>query len=67
MLIELLEEGELVMMDIVFSFFILLIISIVAFIVAVAVLWRKGKTVEAMMVWMSLWLYLITLILFFRL
>jgi hypothetical protein len=45
----------------------LLIISIVAFLVASRTFWRRGKSVEAMLVWVSLWLYLITLILFFRL
>jgi len=52
---------------VVIAFFPLLIISIVAFFVVSGVLWRRGKSVEAMLVWISLWLYLIALILFFRL
>jgi hypothetical protein len=49
------------------ALFPLLIISIVAFFAASGLLWRRGKSVEAMLVWISLWLYLIALILFFRL
>ncbi|MBS7616089.1 hypothetical protein KEJ45_02675 [Candidatus Bathyarchaeota archaeon] len=41
----------------------LLIISFLAFIIVVAILWRKGKTVEALLVWNSLMLYIIALIL----
>jgi hypothetical protein len=54
------------MVEIEFALLPLLIISIAAFLIASAMLWKKGKSVEAMLVWISLWLYLITLILFFR-
>jgi len=41
----------------------ILIISIVAFLGVVVLLWRKGKTVESMLIWVSMWLYVIALIL----
>ena len=41
----------------------LLILSILAYLVVTGLLWRRGKSVEAMLVWVSLWLYLIALIL----
>jgi hypothetical protein len=44
----------------------LLIISVIGFLVAAGWLWKKGKTIEAMLVWVSFWLYLIALILLFR-
>ncbi|HVO37189.1 MAG TPA: hypothetical protein VMT01_03375 [Candidatus Acidoferrum sp.] len=44
----------------------LLIISVIGFLAAMGLLWRKGKTVEALLVWISLWLYVIAVILLFR-
>lgn len=44
----------------------IIILSIVAFLGVVGFLWRKGKTIEALLVWLSMWLYLIALILLFR-
>jgi hypothetical protein len=49
------------------AFFPLLILSILAFLAVTGLLWRRGKSVEAMLVWVSLWLYLIALILLFKL
>jgi hypothetical protein len=44
----------------------IIILSIVAFLGVVGFLWRKGKTIEALLVWLSMWLYLIALILLLR-
>jgi hypothetical protein len=44
----------------------MIILSIAAFLVAVGFLWRKGKTIEALLVWVSMWLYLIALILLLK-
>jgi len=44
----------------------LLILSVLAFLVVVAVLWRRGKTIEALLVWVSLLLYFIALILLLK-
>ena len=48
------------------AFFPLLVLSVLAFLATAGWLWKKGKSVEAMLVWVSLWLYLIALILLFR-
>jgi hypothetical protein len=47
------------------ALFPLLLLSIAVFLVAVALLWRRGKTVEALLVWNSMFLYFIALILLF--
>jgi len=44
----------------------LLIISILAFLIIAALLWKRGKTVEALLVWNSLLLYIIALILLLK-
>lgn len=44
----------------------IIILSIVAFLGVLGFLWRKGKTIEALLVWLSMWLYLIALILLLR-
>ena len=44
----------------------LIILSILAFLGVVGSLWRKGKTIESMLVWVSMWLYLIALILLLK-
>jgi hypothetical protein len=41
----------------------LLILSFSAFIIVIAVLWKKGKAIEALLAWNSLLLYVIALIL----
>ena len=56
---------QIVMMGVVW--FSLLILSILAYIAVTGLLWRRGKSVEAMLVWVSLWLYLIALILWSKL
>jgi hypothetical protein len=38
-------------------------ISVIVFLGVVVFLWRRGKTVESLLVWVSMWLFLITLIL----
>ena len=43
----------------------LLILSFSAFVIVIAALWKKGKTIEALLTWNSLLLYLIALILLF--
>ena len=48
------------------AFLPLFIISIMAFLSAAGWLWRKGKTIEALLIWVSMWLYVIALILLFR-
>jgi hypothetical protein len=50
----------------VFSFLILLILSLVVFLAVVILLWRRGKTVEALLVWNSMFLYIIAWILFLK-
>ena len=44
----------------------LLIISFLPFVIVTAVLWKKGKTVEALLIWNSLLLYAIALILLLK-
>ena len=44
----------------------LLILSFLAYIVVIAVLWKKGKNIEALLVWNSLMLYVIALILLLK-
>jgi len=44
----------------------LLILSSLVFLLATVGLWRKGKTIEALLVWNSLLLYIIALILLLR-
>jgi len=44
----------------------IIILSIVAFLGVVGFLWRRGKTTEALLVWVSMWLYLIALILLLK-
>jgi hypothetical protein len=44
----------------------IIILSIVAFLGVLGFLWKKGKTIEALLVWLSMWLYLIALILLLR-
>jgi len=44
----------------------LLILSFLAFIVVIAILWKRGKTIEALLVWNSLLLYVIALILLLK-
>jgi hypothetical protein len=44
----------------------LLILSFLAFIIVVAILWKRGKTIEALLVWNSLLLYVIALILLLK-
>ncbi|MCJ7422914.1 hypothetical protein MUP01_01410 [Candidatus Bathyarchaeota archaeon] len=44
----------------------LVAISIIAFLGATGWLWRRSKTIEALLVWVSMWLYLIALILLFK-
>jgi hypothetical protein len=48
------------------AFVPLLIISVIGFLAAMGLLWKKGKTIEALLVWISFWLYLIALLLLFR-
>jgi hypothetical protein len=44
----------------------LLVLLFLPFIIITAVLWKKGKTVEALLVWNSLPLYIIALILLLK-
>jgi len=44
----------------------LIALSFLAFIWVIAILWRRGKTVEALLVWNSLMLYVIALILLLK-
>ena len=44
----------------------LLILSFSVFIVVIAILWKRGKTIEALLVWNSLLLYVIALILLLK-
>lgn len=44
----------------------ILVLSVAAFLGVVVYLWKKGKTIEALLVWLSMWLYLIALILLLR-
>jgi len=44
----------------------LLILSFLVFIVVIAILWKRGKTIEALLVWNSLLLYVIALILLLK-
>jgi hypothetical protein len=44
----------------------LLFLSFLAFLIGIVLLWRKGKTVEALLVWNSLFLYIIALILLLK-
>lgn len=46
-----------------FAIIPILIVSFIAFVVVIAVLWKKGKTIEALLAWNSLLLYVIALIL----
>ena len=55
--------AQMVMMGV--AWFSLLILSILAYLAVIGLLWSRGKSVEAMLVWVSLWLYLIALILLF--
>jgi len=48
------------------SYIALIVLSIVPFLGVAVFLWRKGKTVEALLIWISMWLYIIALILLFR-
>jgi len=54
---------QVIMMPSVIS---IIILSIVAFLGVVGFLWRRGKTIEALLVWVSMWLYLIALILLLK-
>jgi len=44
----------------------LIILSIIAFVVAAGVFWSKRKRIESLLIWVSMWLYLIALILLFK-
>jgi hypothetical protein len=44
----------------------IIILSIAAFLGVLGFLWRRGKTVEALLVWLSMWLYVIALILLLK-
>ena len=44
----------------------LLILSFLAFFIVIAILWKKGKTIEALLVWNSLLLYVIALVLLLK-
>jgi hypothetical protein len=44
----------------------LLVLSFLGFIIVIAVLWKKGKTIEALLVWNSLLLYVIALTLLLK-
>jgi hypothetical protein len=44
----------------------LFILSFVAFLAAIGYLWKIGKTVESMLVWVSMWLYIVALILLLK-
>jgi len=44
----------------------LLVLSFSAFLIVVFVLWKRGKTVEALLVWISLLIYAIILILLLK-
>jgi hypothetical protein len=57
-------QGQQVMWSI--AYVPMIILSIVAFLGVVGFLWRKGKTIEALLVWLSMWLYLIALILLLK-
>jgi hypothetical protein len=48
------------------SYIALIVLSILPFLGVAVFLWRKGKTVEALLIWISMWLYIIALILLFR-
>jgi hypothetical protein len=50
----------------VISYPALLILSLLAFVIMSVVLWRRGKTVEALLVWNSMFLYIIALILLLK-
>ena len=47
-------------------YFPLIIVSIMVFLGVSAILWRRGKTIEALLVWVSMWLCVIAFILVFR-
>lgn len=49
-----------------FAFLPLVIVSFIAFLGAAGWLWKKGKTIEALLIWVSMWLYVIALILLFK-
>jgi type II secretory pathway pseudopilin PulG len=49
------------------AWFSLLILSILAYLAVIGLLWSRRKSVEATLVWVSLWLYLIALILLLKL
>ena len=44
----------------------ILLLSLAVFLGVVVLLWRRGKTVESTLVWVSMWLYIIALILAFK-
>jgi hypothetical protein len=44
----------------------LLVLSLLGFVTVAAVLWKKGKTIEALLVWNSLLLYVIAVILLLK-
>ncbi|UCF59262.1 MAG: hypothetical protein JSV15_02290 [Candidatus Bathyarchaeota archaeon] len=44
----------------------LLILSFLAFLIVIAILWKRGKTIEALLAWNSLLLYVIALILLLK-
>ncbi len=44
----------------------LLALSLLGFIIVSVVLWKKGKTIEALLVWNSLLLYIIAVILLLK-
>ncbi len=44
----------------------LLVLSFLGLIIVIAVLWKKGKTIEALLVWNSLLLYVIALTLLLK-
>ena len=44
----------------------ILLLSLAVFLGVVVLLWRRGKTVESTLVWVSMWLFIIALILAFK-
>jgi len=48
------------------ALFPLVLLSVLAFLIAIVLLWRRGKTIEALLIWNSMFLYFIALILLFK-
>jgi hypothetical protein len=48
--------GEAVLFEVTFLYMAIIALSIVAFLGVVGFLWRRGKTIEALLIWLSMWL-----------